>query len=77
MRAFRPSVAAGIVTGLPPRSSFRSPPTDHRMEMKAAAPNTAETRPRPRSTSGSVAQRVSSAMRYSGLAGSVRETLSS
>ena len=58
-----------------PRSRREEPPTVHRMEMKAAAPTTASTRPMPRSTSGSVAQRVSSEMRYSGLGGSLPVTL--
>ena len=54
-----------------PRSTLSEPPTLHRMLMKAAAPATADSSPMPRSTSGSVAQRVSSEMRYSGLGGSL------
>ena len=64
-----------MVTGpVPNRSKVMEPPTVHRMEMKAAAPTTASTSPMPRSTSGSVAQRVSSEMRYSGLGGSLPVT---
>ncbi len=60
-----------MVSGPKPASKVIEPPTLHRMLMNAVAPTTADSRPMPRSTSGSVAQRVSSEMRYSGLGGSL------
>jgi hypothetical protein len=53
-----------------------APPTVHRMPMKATSESTALRRSIAKSTSGSVERRLSSAMRYSGFAGSICARLS-
>ena len=59
-----------MTTGPPPVWSVRLPPMLQRMPMKVMAVMIEESRPMAKSTTGSVAQRTSSAIRYSGLAGS-------